>query len=173
MLTKMKLLAAAGAMAIALPNAADAAPYIFTLTGSYNATFQLDSNPIPDVAFNGTGFYLFDRAFSRASTGIADIDFSNSTSSGGLVIFDDRAVRYILSASGPQLYTGTEAAPMFRTGTFALTDDFGTGSYTLNIASAIGAVPEPATWAMMLAGFGMIGFAARKRSAVKTTVSFA
>lgn len=36
-----------------------------------------------------------------------------------------------------------------------------------------GAVPEPATWAMMLAGFGMIGFAARRRSSVKTAVSFA
>jgi hypothetical protein len=28
-------------------------------------------------------------------------------------------------------------------------------------------VPEPATWAMMLAGFGMIGFAARRRQNVK------
>ncbi len=40
-------------------------------------------------------------------------------------------------------------------------------------AAATGAVPEPATWAMMLAGFGMIGFAARKRSSVKTAVSYA
>jgi hypothetical protein len=29
-----------------------------------------------------------------------------------------------------------------------------------------GAVPEPATWAMMLAGFGLLGFAARRRTAV-------
>lgn len=35
------------------------------------------------------------------------------------------------------------------------------------------AVPESATWTMLLAGFGMIGFAARKRSSVKTNVSFA
>lgn len=38
---------------------------------------------------------------------------------------------------------------------------------------AVAAVPEPATWAMMLAGFGMVGFAARRRSSVKTTVTFA
>jgi hypothetical protein len=31
---------------------------------------------------------------------------------------------------------------------------------------AAGAVPEPATWAMMLAGFGLVGFAARRRRAV-------
>ena len=35
------------------------------------------------------------------------------------------------------------------------------------------AVPEPATWALMLLGFGMIGFAMRKRSNVRTTVSYA
>ena len=28
-----------------------------------------------------------------------------------------------------------------------------------------GGVPEPETWAMMIAGFGMVGFAARRRSA--------
>jgi len=36
-----------------------------------------------------------------------------------------------------------------------------------------GAVPEPATWAMMLLGFGMVGFAMRKRSNVRTTVRYA
>jgi hypothetical protein len=35
------------------------------------------------------------------------------------------------------------------------------------------AVPEPATWAMLLLGFGMIGFAMRKRSNVRTTVRYA
>ena len=49
----------------------------------------------------------------------------------------------------------------------ALADNFGNG------AGATGAVPEPATWAMMLAGFGMIGFAARRRPLVKTAASFA
>lgn len=37
----------------------------------------------------------------------------------------------------------------------------------------IAAVPEPATWAMMLLGFGMVGFALRRRSTVRTTVSYA
>ncbi len=48
---------------------------------------------------------------------------------------------------------------------FAVIDNvtFGTSS----------AVPEPATWAMMLVGFGMVGFAMRKRSNVRTTVSYA
>jgi len=29
--------------------------------------------------------------------------------------------------------------------------------------SPVGAVPEPATWAMMLLGFGAVGFAMRRR----------
>ncbi len=57
---------------------------------------------------------------------------------------------------------------------------FGPGSYSLNIfgdcaggcpadlgvqlvSNAV--VPEPATWALMIAGFGMVGFAARRRTA--------
>jgi hypothetical protein len=36
-----------------------------------------------------------------------------------------------------------------------------------------GAVPEPGTWAMMLLGFGMMGFAARRRSSLKATVTYA
>jgi hypothetical protein len=38
-------------------------------------------------------------------------------------------------------------------------------------AAVSGAVPEPATWAMMIAGFGMTGAALRRRPTVK--VSFA
>lgn len=48
------------------------------------------------------------------------------------------------------------------------------GTRSIDFASSVaGAVPEPTTWAMMLAGFGMIGFAARKRSSVKTNVTYA
>ncbi|GAO38165.1 hypothetical protein SCH01S_09_00120 [Sphingomonas changbaiensis NBRC 104936] len=34
-----------------------------------------------------------------------------------------------------------------------------------NLQLSVGAVPEPATWAMMIAGFGLAGMAARRRSA--------
>lgn len=33
---------------------------------------------------------------------------------------------------------------------------------TVNIGGALGGVPEPATWAMMLFGFGAVGFAVRR-----------
>ena len=44
------------------------------------------------------------------------------------------------------------------------------GRVTVSVAGATGAVPEPATWAMMLAGFGIIGGAMRRRQRV--SVSF-
>lgn len=50
------------------------------------------------------------------------------------------------------------------------------GTRTISVGAAtaqVSAVPEPATWAMMLVGFGAIGFAARSRTRVRAAVSFA
>ena len=41
------------------------------------------------------------------------------------------------------------------------------------VASTVSAVPEPATWAMMILGMGAIGFAMRRRQKVTTRVSYA
>lgn len=45
-------------------------------------------------------------------------------------------------------------------------------SFDFAVADAGGAVPEPATWAMMIAGFGATGVAMRRRKSVRTKVSF-
>jgi hypothetical protein len=42
-----------------------------------------------------------------------------------------------------------------------------------NITGLAPAVPEPASWAMMISGFGLIGGAMRRQKKVKTTVRFA
>lgn len=41
----------------------------------------------------------------------------------------------------------------------------GGGSYTANVTFA--AVPEPATWALMILGFGVVGYALRRRPSVR------
>ena len=43
----------------------------------------------------------------------------------------------------------------------------GNGSYAGTISFAAGAVPEPATWALMILGFGAIGFAMRRQRSRK------
>jgi hypothetical protein len=53
--------------------------------------------------------------------------------------------------------------------TFGCTVDFTVAIMTATAAPA--AVPEPATWALMLTGFGMVGYAMRQRA--RTTVSYA
>ena len=40
-------------------------------------------------------------------------------------------------------------------------------------ASPIGGVPEPATWALMLTGFGLVGYSMRKRTVVRASARFA
>ena len=44
---------------------------------------------------------------------------------------------------------------------------------TGTLFASTSSVPEPATWTMMLVGFGIVGFAMRKRSNARTTVSYA
>ena len=56
------------------------------------------------------------------------------------------------------------------------TPDNGFGSFQNNVSFATAstaAVPEPATWAMMLIGFGAIGLAIRRRARARTSLTFA
>ena len=70
---------------------------------------------------------------------------------------------------GTQLFTGPTSAPMFRLGSFDLSSTPRNGGDPIQpltfrvTVSDIGVVPEPATWAMMIAGFATIGVALRRR----------
>ena len=59
-----------------------------------------------------------------------------------------------------QLYTGLESAPTFRQGSFALTGLSTPGDFLVSIS----AVPEPASWGLLIAGFGLVGGTMRVRS---------
>ena len=103
-----------------------------------------------DVAANGTDvLYFFLFPFPPAT--FTDVTFYSTASGGG---FEDGTY---VSASGPQIYTGPESAPVFTPGVYTLT----------NGVLTISAVPEPATWAMMLTGLGLVGWAARRRRNVR------
>lgn len=64
------------------------------------------------------------------------------------------------------LFASNASAP---TGTFffRLTTGNGSGD-SLAVTSIAPGVPEPASWALMIAGFGLVGVAARRRSSVVT-----
>lgn len=50
---------------------------------------------------------------------------------------------------------------------------FSSGNDTVTVNVLATAVPEPAGWAMMIGGMGVVGFALRRRRVARTTVSFA
>lgn len=69
--------------------------------------------------------------------------------------------------------TGLDFVSGINTLTFSVLDyDAPTGLLVTNLVGT-GAVPEPATWAMMLAGFGMIGFGLRRRVKRTARVAYA
>lgn len=160
LLTSVVVLAASAS----LP--AQAALLNFNLTGSKNATFQLDSNPTPDFSstsvfgdqiqfFNVSG--TFDGvAMTAPSIGFGSGLFASLNINGTPLGFTQFA--------GPTLFSGTDKAPIFAPGTFALTGIV-SGNSTLTISEVAAGVPEPTTWALMIGGFGLTGLALRRRGA--------
>ncbi|WP_157084544.1 PEPxxWA-CTERM sorting domain-containing protein [Sphingomonas pituitosa] len=164
------LFTAAAAIGLGISAPASADPFQFVITGNYSASFVLDSNPSPDAAFTGSYFTLWDvSGFPDAVAGVADVSFFNAFNGGGLAIEDFYGFNLLLLTDGPQLYSGTEANPFFKTGTFALSEYQGTGSYSLTIS----AVPEPVSWGLMITGFGLAGAALRRRSYKQGKISVA
>lgn len=153
----------ASTMLIAGP--AQAVPLLFTVTGDYNASFQLDSNPMPtDFFFFGFSLRRIPGTFEGTVQPTASLTFfSSSFASGGLQLTATDGPN-LLNDNGPQLYSGPTSNPMFAPGTFTLINNNGGSNSLLTISGISGTVPEPATWALMICGFGGIGLAMRRRN---------
>lgn len=149
---------------------ANAALYQFQLTGDYTASWQLESTVVPDFAFGGFLFSLYDVEgnFPGSLANLADLTFYNADAGGGFEIVDYLGDQVLLVTDGLQLYTGSEGSPTFSLGTFALTEFEGIGNYVLTVTDLDALpeppvdVPEPATTALLLGGLGLM-LASRKR----------
>ncbi len=142
--------------------------YNFALTGDYTANWQLTSSPTPDDKEDDTAFVLSNvpGTFTGASTGVVDLYFWNADVGSGLEIHDLAAGDVVLFSSiSDQLYTGTEASPTFKLGSFAMTEFGGTDTYTLTVTN-VSAVPEPESYALLLAGLGAMGAVVARRRKV-------
>ena len=145
---------------------ASAALVLFNLTGSATASFTLDQSPTPS-GFGPNNFTLTGIAGTfQGAPAILSADFVT----GGT--FDLKSGNTDIHVFGlGDLFSGTTAVPTFILGTYLLPgfttvfNDSGihttNGVFTLSITSVPGGVPEPSTWMMMVAGFGLLGGAMR------------
>jgi hypothetical protein len=149
----------------------------FHLSGDYTAEWQLNSTLTPDFVSPGAGFLLASVSgnFPGTPNNQANLYFYNASNGGGLGIDAASSNQSLLLTGGPQLYTGTEGAPVFQVGSFDLTAFDGPGSYTLTVtdldaAAPTTSVPEPATGALLLGGVGLLAALRKRRSARKAPV---
>lgn len=152
-----------GSLMSAAPAAA--VPLLFTfkgqsITGPVMALFRLDSNPTPDSindqSIFGFGQIFFDDVpgvFNGHSEDAATISFGTGLASQFQITGSSAGFAQF---GGQTVFTGTFAKPVFSAGTYQFT---GFSNGTLTVAD----VPEPASWAMMVGGFGLLGVALRKR----------
>ncbi|WBS05630.1 PEPxxWA-CTERM sorting domain-containing protein [Pseudoduganella sp. SL102] len=125
--------------------------------------WQIDADETPDSIAPGSSlsYDFVPGRYPYGFSGYGDITFYHESQGGGMFITDSWNSSFaILRGEGDQIYSGSEADPVFEPGTYTMFYDFGGPT---NFTLTISAVPEPATYAMMLGGLGLVGAALRRR----------
>ncbi|MHA6722018.1 FxDxF family PEP-CTERM protein [Sphingomonas sp. RS2018] len=174
---KIVLSAAIAASALAFAPAASAATYIFTNPGANGfATYTFGNNDVGTAAtFDDT------IVFTTPSSGFLSLSLSEVAANA---INNVEFTTVTLNGTAVTLFSGPGGEPdfgslmgLFNAGTSntlrVIGTNGGNGVYSGTIAFAPGAVPEPATWGLMMLGFGGMGFAMRRRRKVETRIRFA
>ena len=174
-MTKM-LYAAMGATArVAVAPAAQAAPVIMFDTapdGSFSAGFSNGGVGQPTFSdvfnFTATVDGILNAIISTvAQTETNDVDFTSVTVSGGSLASPVSFTQISGDPNETQALNGLQLLAGNYTLTVNGTSPGQNGSYGGSLAFRAAAVPEPATWGMMLIGFGSIGCAMRRRPSAR------
>ena len=156
-----KLFALASSMLLLLlaaPVAAQTTFFEITSGNTVFSAFNLSGDPFTWDDGYAT-YYNVDYTVGpdRGYVGFYDLDSDVEGEVGGLTFSDGSG-----TFSGDQLYGGTEDSPTFTSGSYQIYGDLDnqpTAAYTVSITN----VPEPATWLMMILGFGTVGVALRRK----------
>ena len=180
LLGKMGLFASAGALALIAP-AANATVFHVGDVPNFYITSGTPFSPSITANF-GNGFsgpLSFDDTFEftipQNGTGSGSISTSFSSSSNKLTITDllINGVHFVVPSNGSGQFLAVSGINII-SGVMNTIEVIGTtsskgGTYS-GTATFSAAVPETATWAMMLGGFGLMGAAMRRR---RTNLTFA
>lgn len=191
---KKTLLCAAATFALIAPQMASAAPVL--VNQWYNFTFagvgsSLAAGGLAGVGTNPASILAPDApwTFTLGSAGtLTLLDGFNSGDQFSLADFGTGIGSTSAPIAGQDCGSDITAClgnAAISKGTFALgagnhsisgttlLSPFGGGAGFFRVTERVGAVPEPATWALMLLGFGFIGFSMRSRRKQNVTVSYA
>jgi len=175
-LTKTLLATAISAAALMAATSAGAATYLFNATGtnfSASGTFTTS-----DTALANGGFTITNTTGTVSLNGNNSFSITGPTTyaSADNVLFVNRPAQYLSFDGTSFTASNGTSVNLYYTGGYQYIRSTGNGNpqalTSFTITPAVAAVPETATWGMMILGFGMIGAAARSRKA-KTTVKFA
>ena len=194
---KAFLLAAVAASVLAgAPASARILQFTITNVGNVNDrgdfSFQLDESRVPDIVLpsavtygNGTLSPRIAIAYGGvpnvgAGTVNSPVTFFTAVGQGGLSftgpsgIFQLKNTVLITNTAFNPSRPKAENKAIFKLGTFELSTTPRNSNPVRpfdNYRVTIAAVPEPASWAMMIAGFGLAGAAVRRRSTATASVA--
>ncbi len=171
----MKKLLLATVLALGTVTPAHAAVLNFA-SGDVNSGFFGNAN-IKKGSFTDTLAFSISKAGNFASTltsatikigSISDLDFTSVTLSGpnGVSPFS------LITNGGPDNEDRASVKTSLTPGNYVLTimgNSGGRGQYGGNVAFDVGAVPEPATWGMMILGMGLVGGGLRRRRSIRVS----
>lgn len=163
----------------------------YTTTGTAGLFTGTTSGVSAEPAFGDQG----DQYFYVSGGGTATFSFGVGASSFGFDLGsadDYNAVTVFFAGGGSQTFTGAQLNPpgpatgnqmiaqtngrvtIFGNGAIITSARFSSGQPSFEFDNiGIAAVPEPATWAMLILGFGVIGGAMRRSKVARTALRFA
>nr|WP_235890283.1 PEPxxWA-CTERM sorting domain-containing protein [Sandaracinobacter neustonicus] len=145
--------------------------FVYKLTGSGFADIVFSLRAWPEIPYyvEGASFSTSTVPMTGTSAGRGTAMFMTKAYHGGIAIFDDDAQKFIVETAGFELFAGPLSAPEMMTGEFPMFDRYTEAEYHLSVTlRQVGetpAVPEPASWALMITGIGLTGCALRRRRA--------